>query len=57
MKETRFIGAAAPIISVTKWHDLQEHTMMYDLSLNGKVDGRYTLSELMKRIQEVLIDV
>ena len=57
MKETRFIGAMAPVITVYKWHDLQEHTMMYDLNLNGKVDGRYTLSELMKRIQEVLIDV
>ena len=57
MKETRFIGAMAQVITVYKWHDLQEHTMMYDLNLNGKVDGRYTLSELMKRIQEVLIDV
>lgn len=57
MKNTRFIGAAAPIIQITKWHDLQEHTMMYDLSLNGKVDGRYTLTELINRIQEVLVDV
>ena len=31
--------------------------MMYDLNLNGKVDGCYTLEQLTKRIQEVLLDV
>ena len=56
-KPIRFIGATAPIMSITKWHDIEDHTMLYDLYLNGKVDGRYTLSELTKRIQEVLIDV
>lgn len=54
---TRFIGAMAPVITIYKWHDLQEHTMMYDLNLNGKVDGRYTLEQLTKRIQEVMVDV
>ena len=54
---TRFIGAMAPVITIYKWHDLQEHTMMYDLNLNGKVDGRYTLEQLTKRIQEVMLDV
>ena len=43
---TRFIGAMALVITIYKWHDLQEHTMMYDLTLNGKVDGRYTLEQL-----------
>lgn len=57
MKDYRFIGAAAPIISITKWHDTQEGEIFYDLYLNGKVDGRYNLDSLTKRIQEVMLDV
>lgn len=57
MKDYRFIGAAAPVISITKWHDTQEGTVYYDLYLNGKVDGRYKLDSLTKRIQEVMLDV
>ena len=53
----RFIGATAPVITVTKWHDLEERTVLYDLYLNGKVDGRYTLEGLTKRIQEVMLNV
>ena len=53
----RFIGATAPVITVTKWHDLEERSVLYDLYLNGKVDGRYTLEGLTKRIQEVMLDV
>lgn len=54
---TRFIGAMAPVITIYKCYGLQEHTMMYYLNLNGKLDGRYTLEQLTKRIQEVMVDV
>ena len=57
MKDYRFIGATAPIISITKWHDTKEGEIYYDLYLNGKVDGRYNLDSLTKRIQEVMLDV
>lgn len=57
MKNYRFIGAAAPIISITKWHDTEKGEISYDLYLNGKVDGRYNLDSLTKRIQEVMLDV
>ena len=53
----RFIGGTSPVITVTKWHDIEAGEIFFDLYLNGKVDGRYNLSELMKRIQEVLFDV
>lgn len=52
----RFIGGTSPIFSVTKWHDLEERTFQYDLYVNGKVDGRYTLDSLTKRIQEILLN-
>lgn len=54
---TRFIGGVSPVITVTKWHDIEKGEMFYDLYINGKVDGRYTLDELTKRFQEVLMDV
>lgn len=53
----RFIGATGPVITFTKCHDLQERVMYYDLFLDGKFSGRYTLSEIMKKIQEVLIEL
>lgn len=57
MKDYRFIGAAAPIISITKWHDTKEGEIYYDLYLNGKVDGRYDLEGLKQRFLEVMMDV
>lgn len=57
MAETRFIGGTSPVITVTKWHDLKERTVLYDLYINGKVEGRYTLEGLTKRFQEVMLDV
>ena len=57
MADTRFFGGTAPVITITKWHDVQEHQMFYDLYLNGHVDGRYSLEELLKKIQEVLYNV
>ena len=54
---TRFIGGTSPNISVTKWHDIEEGVFFYDLYLNGKIEGRFTLSELMKKIEEILYDV
>ena len=53
----RFIAGQTPQISVTKWHDLQTGQMFYDLYLNGKVEGRYTLEGLIKKFQEVVFDV
>ena len=53
----RFIGGVSPVITVTKWHDLETGEIFYDLYLNGKVDGRYNLDSLTKKIQEVLFEV
>lgn len=53
----RFIAGQTPNISVTKWHDLQEQKMFYDLYINGKVDGRYNLDQLQKKILEIIMDV
>ena len=53
----RFIAGQTPNFSVTKWHDLQEQKMFYDLYINGKIDGRYRLESLQKRIMEVIYDV
>ena len=53
----RFIGSTSPNISVTKWHDIEEGVFFYDLYVNGKIEGRFTLSELMKKIEEILYDV
>ena len=58
MKERiRFIGGSSPVITVTKWHDIEAHEMSYDLYINGKVDGRYDLKGLMARIEEVIFNV
>lgn len=57
MKQYRFIGGTSPVITVTKWHDTESGDISYDLYLNGKVDGRYNLDSLTKRIQEVMLDV
>ena len=54
---TRFIGATAPVITVTKCHDLEEGIIWYDLYLDGKFQGRFQFSDIMKKIQEVLYDV
>ena len=53
---TRFIAGNSPIISVTKWHDLTTGEVFYDLYINGHIDNRYTLSELIKKFQEILIN-
>ena len=53
----RFIAGQTPNISVTKWHDLQEQTKFYDLYVNGKIEGRYNLEQLQKRIMELIYDV
>lgn len=53
----RFIAGQTPQISVTKWHDLQTGQMFYDLYLNGRVEGRYSLENLIKKLQEVIFDV
>ena len=53
----RYAANTSPVISITKWHDLQEQKMFYDLYLNGKIDSRYSLEGLMSRIKEVLFEV
>lgn len=53
----RFIGGTSPVITVTKWHDIETGEVWYDLYLNGKVDGRYSLTELNRRFQEVIFNV
>ena len=53
----RFLAGQTPNLSVTKWHDLQEQTMFYDLYVNGKIEGRYNLEQLQKRIMELIYDV
>lgn len=57
MNNTRFIGATSPVITFTKWHDTENKIIYYDLYLNGKVDGRYTLTEFQKRMVEIAYDV
>ena len=52
----RFVAGQSPCITITKWHDLEAREFFYDLYINGKIDGRYSLSGLMKKIQEILID-
>lgn len=56
-ENSRFIGGTSPMISVTKWHDLKTGEFWFDLYLNGKVEGRYNFSGIIKKIQEVLIEV
>lgn len=57
MANTCFLGGTSPIISVTKWHDLETGEFFFDLYLNGKVDGRYTFSELTMKLQEVMLEI
>ena len=57
MAVTRFLGGTSPIISVTKWHDLETGEFWFDLYLNGKVEGRYNFSELTKKLQEVVLEI
>lgn len=57
MNNTRFIGVTSPVITFTKWHDTENKIIYYDLYLNGKVDGRYTLTEFQKRMVEIAYDV
>lgn len=57
MAGRRFIGGNSPVITFTKWHDLQTGEIYYDLYINGKIDDRYTLSELMKKLGEIAYDV
>ena len=54
-KPIRFVAGQSPIFSVTKWHDLEAHEFFYDLYINGKIDNRYTLAELVKKLQELLM--
>lgn len=56
-KPCRFVGGVSPVMTVTKWHDIEKGEISYDLYLNGKVDGRYNLDSLTKRIQEVMMEV
>lgn len=53
----RFIAGQTPNLSVTKWHDLQKEEMFYDLYVNGKIEGRYNLEQLQKKIAEIIFDV
>lgn len=53
----RFVGGTSPMISVTKWHDLKTGEFWFDLYINGKVEGRYQFSQLIKKIQEVVLDI
>ena len=57
MANTRYIGGTSPIISVTKWHDLETGEFYFDLYINGKIDGRYSFSELTKKFQELMLEV
>ena len=57
MADTRFFGGTAPVITITKWHDLKTGEFFFDLYLNGKVEGRYSFSELIKKLQEVVLEI
>ena len=53
----RFVAGQTPNLSVTKWHDFLEQKMFYDLYINGKIEGCYSLEGLQKKIMEVIHDV
>ena len=53
----RYVAGTSPVLTVTKWHDLETGEIFYDLYINGKIDNRYTLAELTKKFQEVLFDI
>ena len=57
MANTRFIGGTSPVITVTKWHDLETGEFFFDLYINGKIEGRYQFSELSKKFQELMLEV
>ena len=57
MADMRFIGGTSPVISITKWHDLNTGEFSFDLYINGKVEGRYNFTELTKKLQEVVLDI
>lgn len=54
---TRYVGGVSPIISITKWHDLKTGEFYFDLYLNGKVEGRYNFSSIIKKLQEVMLEI
>ena len=56
-KPCRFVGGVSPVMTVTKWHDIETGIMQYDLYINGKPDGRYDLEGLRQRFLEVMMDV
>lgn len=53
----RFAAGNSPVLSVTKWHDLETGEVFYDLYINGKIDNRYSLEGLTKKFQEVMFDI
>lgn len=53
----RYLGGTSPVIGITKWHDLKTGEFFFDLYLNGKVEGRYSFSELTKKLQEVVLEI
>lgn len=57
MANNRFIGGTSPVITVTKWHDLETGEFFFDLYINGKIDGRYQFTELSKKFQELMLEV
>lgn len=56
-EDCRFVGGTSPIISITKWHDLKTGEFWFDLYVNGKVEGRYNFSGVLKKIQEVILEI
>lgn len=56
-EDCRFVGGTSPIISITKWHDLKAGEFWFDLYVNGKVEGKYNFSGVLKKIQEVILDI
>ena len=53
----RYLGGTSPVIGITKWHDLKTGEFFFDIYLNGKVEGRYSFSELTKKLQEVVLEI
>ena len=54
---TRFVGATSSVITFTKWHDLKTGEFWFDLYINGKVEGHYRFSDLIKKLQEVAVEL
>ena len=57
MSDLRFVGGSSPIISITKWHDLNTGEFWFYLYINGKVEGKYNFDELTKKLQEVVLEI